>query len=85
MGAMAKEQTSELPELIEWLSDTIGPIQGQQWQITLNSSGGVVEAKASVITSKTEKPGQSMTISHVTKVRFRLSSVPPKRIVFTTE
>lgn len=82
---MTREQVSELPQLLQWLEETIGPIQGEQWQITLNSSGAVVEAKASVVTAKTQSSNQSMTISRVTEVRFRLAKMPPKRIVFTTD
>lgn len=78
-------QMSQLPELIEWLENTIEPIQGQQWQITLNSSGGIVEAKASVVTSKTQSPGQSMTISRVEQVRFRLGNQIERRTIFQSE
>lgn len=81
---MAREQVSELPQLLEWLEEFIGPIQGEQWQITLNSSGATVEAEAKVVTSRTEKPNQSVTISRVTKVKFRLADLK-RRIVYRSD
>lgn len=80
---MTKEPISELTDLIGWLQSTIEPIQGQQWQITLNSSDGNVEATANVVTSKAQRLGHSTTISRVVKVRFRLDRT--KRTVFTTD
>lgn len=80
---MPNDLISELPELIDWLHDTIEPIQGWQWRIELNSKGGgIVEAKASVVESATSKPGQSMTISRVTMLKFRLGQ---QKKVFSTD
>lgn len=72
---MAREQISELPELLRWLEETIEPIRGEQWQITLNSSGAVVEATAKIVTSHTERPNQTCTISRTTKAKFRLAGL----------
>lgn len=82
---MPHDLISELPELIEWLQETIEPIQGQKWRIELNSGGSIVQVKASVVTSETQSPNQSMTISRVTEVRFRLANVPSKRTTFATD
>lgn len=81
---MAREQVSELPELLQWLEETIEPIRGEQWQITINSSGAVVEATAKVVTSHTERPNQTTTISRTTKAKFRLAGLD-RRIAFRTD
>jgi hypothetical protein len=82
---MAREPLTELPELLHWLTTTIEPLAGQPWQITLNSSGNVVEATAKIVQHKQDDGrGNSMTITRVESVRFRLGHAP-RRTVFSSE
>ncbi len=78
--------TPRLQELIDWLSETVEPLQGQNWSITLNSNGTDVEAKATVVESKRHNErGHTMTISKVTTARFRIADHRYKRKVFITD
>lgn len=78
---------NELPELLAWLRETIEPLEGQQWQITLNSSGYVVQATAKIVQSKRrdDRRGISTTITKVTEAKFRLGQGPLQRTVFRTD
>lgn len=73
-----------LVELIDWLTETIEPLEGRKWQITLNSDGYVVEATAKIVTSERARPNQSMTITKVTEAKFRIGK-QAKRTVFSTD
>lgn len=76
-------QTPGVTELIDWLAETIEPLQGEKWQIMLNSDGAWVEATAKIVTSERQGRGQSMTISKVSKAKFRIGH--RQRIVFSTD
>ena len=77
---------TELPDLIDWLTNTIEPLQGEQWQITLNGNGGIVEVVAKVTESQqTNERGHTMTISKVVNAKFRLGSSARRKTVFSSE
>lgn len=71
---MAAATPSHLVELMDWLQEIIEPVAGEKWQITLNSSGGVVEATARIEQSKREddRRGITTTITRVTNAKFRM-------------
>lgn len=81
--------TPELTELLDWLQETIKPIAGEKWQITLNSGGGMVEATARIEQSKREddKRGITTTITRVTNAKFRIgkSLAYERRNSFSTD
>lgn len=73
-------------ELIEWLAETIEPLEGQKWNITLNSDGVYVEAALKVTQSERDNNrGHRTTITKVTTARFRIGSLQLRRKVFSTD
>lgn len=77
---------TELPDLIEWLTNTIEPLQGQPWQITLNSSGDVVQATAKIVQTRRDNGrGTTLTITRVTEIKFRLGRSQDRKTVFSIE
>lgn len=83
---MASDPLTELPALLDWLKETIEPMEGQHWQITLNSNGAIVDATAKVVQSKdTNDRGHTMTISRVVEAKFRLGRSPQRRTMYRVE
>lgn len=78
--------TPGMQELIDWLIETTEPLEGQKWNITLNSDGAYVEATAKVTQSERDNHrGHRTTISRVTTARFRIGALAIKRKVFSTD
>lgn len=83
---MPHAPNTELPDLIDWLTNTIEPLQGEHWQVTLDSNGSTVKATAKIVQSKKDDGrGNTMTITRVTEVRFRLGRTSQRRTVLRTE
>lgn len=75
-----------LVELVDWLTDTIEPLQGHKWQIVLNSDGTFVEATVKAVQSERDNGrGHKTTISAVTTAKFRISEHVAKRTTFSTD
>lgn len=75
-----------MQDLIDWLVETTKPLQGQKWNITLNSDGAYVDAAIKVTQSECDNNrGHRTTITKVTTARFRIGTLKLKRKVFSTD
>lgn len=79
-------QTPGMQELIDWLIETTEPLEGQKWNITLNSDGAYVEATAKVtLPGHDNHRGHRTIITKTTTARFRIGTLAIKRKVFSTD